>query len=81
MRKQASKNTERTANCGSGRSSTSLHLERAAVEDMLVKQLLPPHCHCSTCDLHISTLLVLLPCSRLHAQGQDIRDSLYSQQG
>lgn len=38
---------ERTAYCGCGRAGADLHLERAAVENMLVEQFLPPHSHCS----------------------------------
>ena len=42
---------QRTADCGCGRARVDLHLERAAVEDMLVEEFLTPHRHCSTCHL------------------------------
>ena len=41
----------RTAYCGCRRARIDLHLEGAAVEDMLVEQFLPPYSYCSARDL------------------------------
>lgn len=44
----------RTTDGGRGGAGVDLHLEGAAIQHMLVEQLLPPNSHCSTCHLHTS---------------------------
>ena len=48
-----------TADGSCGRAGVDLHLERAAVQDMLVEELLPPDCHCPTCHLHVTLIFRL----------------------